>query len=51
MKVRERIVLCRLIEKIDRQEEYSKKIGIVNVSKFKSQKKDMNEATNKNLKK
>ena len=38
MTVRERIALCRVIEKIDRHESYSKNIGISNESKFKGKK-------------
>ena len=35
MSVAERVLLCRLIEKIDKNVSYSKFIGVVNVSKFK----------------
>ena len=38
MTVRERIITCRLIEKIEKKQNYSKSIGIVNVSKFKGRK-------------
>jgi hypothetical protein len=38
MTVRERIALCRVIEKIDRHEAYSKSIGVSNESKFKGKK-------------
>ena len=38
MTVRERIIKCRLIEKIEKQQSYSKSIGIVNESKFKGRK-------------
>lgn len=38
MTVRERIMLCRLIEKIDKNRSYSEKLGISNESRFKGKK-------------
>lgn len=35
MNVQTRIALCRLIEKMNRQQAYCKKIGLVNQSDFK----------------
>lgn len=35
MTVRERIVLCRLLGKIDKHRDFSKGIGIENISRFK----------------
>ena len=34
MSVRERIMICRVVEKIEVQEGYSKKLGIENASTF-----------------
>jgi len=34
MNLEKRIKLCRLIEKMDKKEEYSNKLGIQNVSTF-----------------
>ena len=47
MTVRERIVLCRLIEKIDKHRNYSKGIGVENISRFKGKKTLLNTEINK----
>ena len=47
MTVRERIIRCRLIEKIDKQKDYSKKLGIINISKYKNQDSLINAAKDK----
>lgn len=33
--VQSRIQTCRLIEKMERQEEYSKKLGLIDASRYK----------------
>lgn len=38
MSVEQRIMLCRLLEKMDDQWEYGKKIGLENVSRFHGKK-------------
>lgn len=38
--VQERILTCRVIEKMERQEEFSKKLGLVNQSKYNRNKKE-----------
>ena len=35
MTVQERVCLCRLIEKIDKDKNYARSIGVTNVSKFR----------------
>lgn len=45
MTVEQRIKICLLIEKMNRQKSYSKKLGLENVSKFmmkESERKEMN---------
>ena len=37
--VQSRIQACRVIEKMERQEEFSKKLGLVNLSKYRRNKK------------
>lgn len=39
MSTKERIRLCLLIEKMDRQKEFTKKLGLENKSKFQGGKK------------
>lgn len=34
MTVRERLARCRLIEKMEKNENYAKKLGIINISTF-----------------
>lgn len=34
MNIEQRIRICRLIEKMEQQADYSKKLGLVNVSSF-----------------
>ena len=38
MRVKNRVFVCRLIEKIEKHETYAKGIGITNVSSFKGSK-------------
>ena len=47
MTIKERVNLCRLIEKIDRNRNYSKSIGINNVSRFKGKKVNQTEIVRK----
>ena len=35
MTVQERVCLCRLIEKIEKDKNYARSIGVTNVSKFR----------------
>ena len=49
MTVRERIALCRLIEKIEKHRNYSSGIGVENISKFKGKKFQLKTEKNKKI--